>query len=265
MKNELFKVGKKVMFNVGKFMPKALIGVSAGATVGAIALAIQAGMEYQRLKDLEEELTWKDYGRIFGPCMAAGVFAIACAFAGLTKQEQRYAAAAALASMYESKGEEFEAKAREIFGDKEVNKAHEEILKDRLNNAKEPMISYSGTAFLDSVTGQYIYMDYETIRSKVNDLNEHMNNGHDISKAEWCDTFNLVSSAGDGDVSVGWNKKLTGNIKINPYFQMLDIGRQVAALEVTEPKLFYEEEDYTDEDEEIDEYYRQRNPGWSEV
>ena len=265
MKNELFKVGKQVMFNVGKFMPKALIGVSAGATVGAIALAIQAGMEYQRLKDLEEELTWKDYGRIFGPCMAAGVFAIACAFAGLTKQEQRYAAAAALASMYESKGEEFEAKAREIFGDKEVNKAQEEILKDRLEKAPEPMVSYSGTAFLDLVTGQYIYMDYETIRTKVNDLNEHMNDDHDITKAEWCDTFDLIANTGDEDL--GWCNKITGNIKIEPFFHTLASGKKVAALKVTDPQLFWEDAQYyrEDTDEEIDEYYRQRNPGWSEV
>lgn len=263
MKNELFKVGKKVMFNVGKFMPKALIGVSAGATVGAIFLAAQAGMEYQRLKDLEQELTWKDYGRIFGPCMAAGVFAIACAFAGLTKQEQRYAAAAALASMYESKGEEFEAKAREIFGDKEVNKAHEEILKDKLNNAQEPMINYTGTAFLDIVTGQYIYMDYETIRTKVNDMNDHMNSGHDISRSEWCDNFDLMSTKGDDEL--GWCNELTGNIHIEPFFHTLASGKKVAALRVLEePRLFSEKEEYYT-DEEVDEYYRQRNPGWSEV
>lgn len=270
MKNELFKVGKKVMFNVGKFMPKALIGVSAGATVGAIALAIQAGMEYQRLKDLEEELTWKDYGRIFGPCMAAGVFAIACAFAGLTKQEQRYAAAAALASMYESKGEEFEAKAREIFGDKEVDKAKEEVVKDKLQNPPAPVVAYGGTAFLDFVTGQYIYLDIETIRSKINDLNDHMLDGHRITKVDWCDTFYLVSSTADEEV--GWDHELTGIIK--PYgkdfftFTKLPDGKTVGALQVTEPKLFCEkrreeEEYYTDE--EIDEYYRQRNPGWSEV
>lgn len=263
MKNELFKVGKKVMFNVGKFMPKALIGMSAGATVGAIGLAIQAGMEYQRLKDLGEELTWKDYGRIFGPCMAAGVFAIACAFAGLTKQEQRYAAAAALASMYESKGDEFEAKAREIFGDKEVNKAQEEVLKDKLKNAPEPMINYTGTAFLDIVSGQYIYMDFDTIRSKVNDLNDHMNGGHDISKSEWCDTFNLMSTTGDDEL--GWCNELTGNIHVEPFFHTLDSGRKVAALRVREePRLFSEKEEYYT-DEEVDEYYRQRNPGWSEV
>lgn len=261
MKNEMFEVGKKILFTAGKYMPKALVGISAGATCGAIWLAIQAGMEYQRLKDLGEELTWKDYGRIFGPCMAAGVFAIACAFAGLTKQEQRYAAAAALASMYESKEKEIDAKAREIFGDKEVNKMHEEILKDKLNNAQEPMVNYSGTAFLDLVSGQYIYMDYETIRTKVNDLNDHMNNGHSITKAEWCDTFDLVSTSAEENLV--WNNTLTGNIKIDPFFHTLNSGRKVAALRVTEPRLLYEEDEYTDE--EIDEYYRQRNPGWSEV
>lgn len=266
MKNELFKVGKKVMFNVGKFMPKALIGVSAGATVGAIALAIQAGMEYQRLKDLEEELTWKDYGRIFGPCMAAGVFAIACAFAGLTKQEQRYAAAAALASMYESKGDEFEAKAREIFGDKEVDKAKEEVVKDKLQNVPDPVIAYGGTAFLDLLTGQYIYMDVETIRSKINDLNDHMNNGHDITKVDWCDTFDLISTTGDENIV--WNNRLTGIIKPDGKdfftFTKTATGKTVGALQVIEPRFKYEEEEYYT-DEEIDEYYRQRNPGWSEV
>jgi predicted acylesterase/phospholipase RssA len=266
MKDELFKIGKKVIFTAGKYMPKALIGVSAGATVGAIFLAIQAGMEYQELKDSGEEITWKDYGRIFGPCLAAGVFAIACAFAGLTKQEQRYAAAAALASVYESKGDEFEAKAREIFGDKEVEKAKEEIVNDKLKNAQAPMVAYGGTAFLDFVTGQYIYMDVETIRARINDLNEYINNGKTITKVDWCDTFYLTSTTADENIV--WNNTLTGNIKPlgKDYFTFTKLpdGRTVGALQVTEPRLLYEEEEYYT-DEEVDEYYRQRNPGWSEV
>lgn len=266
MKNEIFKVGKTVIFNAGKYMPKALIGVSAGATCGAIWLAIQAGIEYQKLKESGEEITWKDYGRIFGPCLMAGVFAIACAFAGLTKQEQRYAAAAALASVYESKSDEIDAKAREIFGDKEVDKMHEEIAKDKLNNVPAPMVAYGGTAFLDFVTGQYIYMDIETIRAKINDLNEHMNNGYKITKVDWCDTFSLISSTGDEEL--GWTSTLTGNIK--PFgkdfftFTKTVDGKTVGALQVTEPRLLCEEDEYYT-DEEIDEYYRQRNPGWSEV
>ena len=40
MKQELFKIGKTIAFNAGKYMPKALIGISAGATVGSIVLAI---------------------------------------------------------------------------------------------------------------------------------------------------------------------------------------------------------------------------------
>ena len=255
MKQELFKIGKTIIFNAGKYMPKALIGISAGATFGAIGLAIEAGMEFQRLKDEGVELTWKDYGRIFGPCLLAGVFAVACAFAGLTESEKRYAAAAALASVYESKGQDFETKAREIFGDKEVNKMHEEIVKDKLDNAPEPMPVYDGTAFLDLITGQYIYRDYESIRACVNKFNERINDGYSVTKAEWCDIFNELSSSSDEEL--GWDNNLTGNIKINPIFHTLASGRKVAAIEVTEPKLFYE----TDSDG----YLNSRLAGWSEV
>lgn len=258
MKQELFNIGKKFAFTAGKYMPKALIGVSAGATAGGIFLAIRAGMEFQRLKDEGEEITFKDYGRIFAPCVIAGVFAIACAFAGLSESEKRTAAAAALASMYESNQKEIDAKAREIFGDKEVDKMHEEIVKDKLRNAPEPMVTYGGNAFLDLMTGQYIYLDIETIRAKINDINAHMNNGHAITKAEWCDVFDLYSSTGDEEL--GWSCQLTGNINPKFTFVTLASGKTVAGLEITEPKLFWE-----DEDEEIDEYYRQRNPGWSEV
>ena len=254
MKNEIFEVGKKVIFNAGKFMPKALIGVSAGATVGAIGLAIQAGMEFQKLKDSGEEITWKDYGRIFGPCVVSGVFAIACAFAGLTKQEQRYAAAAALANLYESKEKDFEAKAREIFGDTEVNKVHDAVAKDRLDKAPEPMVAYSGTAHLDLLTGQYIYMDIETIRAKINSLNEHMNDGHCITKAEWCDTFDEISSTGDEELI--WNNVLTGNIRPRFTYHTLASGRTVSAIEINEPRLASEESEY---------YDRVMNPGWAEV
>ncbi len=267
MKQELFNIGKKVAFAAGKYMPKALTGVSMGATAGGIFLAVKAGMEFQKMKDEGKEITWKDYGRIFGPCVAAGAFAIACALAGLTESEKRYAAAAALASMYESKEKEIDAKAREIFGDKEVDKMHEEIVKDKLRNAPEPMVTYSGTAFLDIMTGQYIYLDVETIRARINDINDHMNEGHEITKAEWCDTFDLYSSVGDEEL--GWSSYTTGNIKPEFTFEKLQSGKTVAALRVTEPRLFYEDELETlarqKEDEEIDEYYRQRNPGWSEV
>lgn len=267
MKFEPFEVGKKVMFTVGKYMPKALTGVSAGATVGAIVLAVQAGMEYQRLKDSGEPITWQDYARIFGPCASAGVFAIACAFAGLTKQEQRYAAAAALASMYESKEKEFEAKAREIFGDKEVDKAQEEIVKDKLQNPPAPVVAYGGTAFLDLITGQYIYMDVETIRSKINDLNESINTGHTVTKVDWCDAFGLVSTSADEEI--GWHNQLTGNIK--PFgkskeyfvFTKLADGKTVGALQVNEPCLLYEEPEFYDN--ETDSWMRISNPGWSEV
>ena len=260
MKQELFKVGKTIAFKAGKYMPKALTGLSAGATVGGIFLAVQAGMEFQKLKDEGKEITWKDYGRIFGPCVAAGVFAIACAFAGLTESEKRYAAAAALASMYESKEKEIDAKVREMFGDNEAEKMHDEIAKDRINNAPEPVI-YDGQAFLDILTGQYIYMGTEDIKARINRLNERMNDGYSISKDEYCDIFNLYSCS--ADTEIGWNTKLTGNIKARFTYHKLASGRDVAALDVNEPKLFYYEDDYDDKDDES--YLNQYNPGWSEV
>ena len=261
MKQELFKIGKTIAFNAGKYMPKALIGVSAGATAGGIFLAIKAGMEFQKLRDEGAEITWKDYARIFAPCITAGVFAIACAFAGLTESEKRYAAAAALASMYESNEKEIDAKAREIFGDKEVDKMHEEITKDKLRNAPEPMPAYGGTVFLDILTGQYIYMEMEDIKARINKLNDRINNGYSVTRAEWCDTFNECSSSVDEEI--GWNTSLTGIINYDFVWTELVSGKTVAALEVTDPKLFYEN-DYGETA--FDPYYEsKRNPGWSEV
>jgi len=259
MKQELFKIGKKVAFTTGKYMPKALVGLSAGATAGGLFLAVKAGMEFQKLRDSEEEITWKDYARIFAPCIGAGVFAIACAFAGLSESEKRYAAAAALASMYESNEKEVDAKVRELFGDKEADKVHEEIVKDKLKNAPEPVIAYGGDAFFDIQTGQYIYLDIETIRARINNLNERMDDGYDITMAEWCDTFDEYSTT--AQEGYGFGKYTTGHIKPSFTFITLSNGKTVAALEINEPKLFYER----DEDEEINEYFRQHNPGWSEV
>ena len=260
---EVFEIGKKVMFTAGKYMPKALIGISAGATVGGLILAVQAGIEFQKLKDSGKEITWKDYARIFGPCATAGVFAIACAFAGLTKQEQRYAAAAALASMYESKEKEIDAKVREVFGNNEAEKIHDSIAKDRLEKAPEPIVAYGGTAFLDVMTGQYIYMDIETIRARITNLNIRMAEGYDVTLGEWCDTFDEYSvTAAD---ELGWNLKLTGKIEERFAYHTLASGRTVAALEVTEPKLFYEESEQDPDDEEYTEFLKMRNPGWSEV
>ena len=259
MKQELFKIGKTIAFNAGKYMPKALIGVSAGATAGGIFLAVKAGMEFQKLRDEGAEITWKDYARIFAPCITAGVFAIACAFAGLTESEKRYAAAAALASMYESNEKEIDAKAREIFGDKEVDKMHEEIVKDKIKNAPEPMPAYGGTVFLDLLTGQYIYMEMEDIKARINRLNERINSGYFISKDEWCDVFNLISST--ADMELGWSTKLTGIIEPEFVWQELASGRTVAALKINEPDLKYKEDQ--DDDENI--YLGSKLAGWSEV
>lgn len=252
MKQELFNIGKTIAFNAGKYMPKALVGISAGATVGGIVLAVQAGMEFQRLKDSGEELTWKDYARIFGPCAAAGVFAIACAFAGLTESEKRYAAAAALASMYESKEKDIDAKVREIFGDNEANKMHDEIAKDKLRNAPEPMPAYGGTVFLDRLTNQYIYMEMEDIKARINRLNQRINNGYSVTVSEYCDEFNLRAPAALEEV--GWEKDLTGIIEADFVWDELPSGRTVAALDVTEPRLFYENQ-----------YPDCRLAGWAEV
>ena len=254
MKQELFKIGKTIAFNAGKYMPKALIGISWGATVGSIILAIQAGMEFQRLKDDGVEITWKDYVRIFGPCAAAGVFSIACAFAGLTESEKRYAAAAALASMYESKEKEIDAKVREIFGDKEADKMHEEIVKNKIVNAPEPPAAFGGTLFLDLLTGQYINMDVETIRACINNANARINNDYDFTVNEWCEMFNEMSNT--YNMEFGWNKALTGIITPKFTWHELPRGRTVAALEVNEPELFYKEER---------EFYENRLSGWSEV
>ena len=171
----------------------------------------------------------------------------------MSESERRYAAAATLASVYESKEKDIDAKAREIFGDKEVDKMHEEIIKDKLDNAPEPTL-YDGTAFLDLLTGQYIYMGMEDIKARINKLNDRINNDYSVSKDEWCDIFDEMSTT--ADMEMGWNSKLTGIIKYDFVFKELASGRTVAALEVTEPKLFYEEE--------IN-YNSMVNPGWSEV
>lgn len=254
MKQELFKIGKTIAFNAGKYMPKALIGISAGATVGSIILAIQAGMEFQKLRDEGEEITAKDYVRIFGPCAAAGVFSIACAFAGLTKLEQRYAAAVMAASVYQSKEKEIDAKVREIFGDKEADKVREEIAKDKIKNAPEPPAAYGGTLFLDLLTGQYINMDVETIRACINNANGRINNDYDFTLDEWCEMFNEMSNT--CNMELGWNKSLTGLIEPKFTWHELPSGRTVAALEVNDPELFYKEER---------EFYDNRLPGWAEV
>ena len=41
------------------------------------------------------------------------------------------------ASVYQSKEKEIDAKVREIFGDKEADKVHEEIVKDKIKNAPD--------------------------------------------------------------------------------------------------------------------------------
>lgn len=252
MKQELLEIGKKVAFQAGKYMPKALIGVSAGASLGALYLAFEAGREYQKMKDNGEEITPKDYARIFWKPLMAESFALACEFAGLSESERRYAAAATLASVYESKEKEIDAKAREIFGDNEVEKMHDQIAKDRLERAPEPM-PFDGSVFLDILTGQYIYMGTEDIKARINRLNDRINQGYSVSVDEYCDIMNLFSKVADQEIV--WNTDLTGIITPRFTYHTLASGREVAALELNEPRLIY----YDDAKEYA------RTPGWAEV
>ena len=257
-KTDLLAVGKKIIFTANKYKPKALIGVSAGLTAGAIILAIKAGMEYQKLKSEGKTLTWQDYARIFGPCIAAGSFAMACAFAGLTEEEKRTAAFAGLVSMYEQNQKDFDAKAREMFGNNKTEKLYDEVAKEQMRRAPEPMTAYGGNAFFDCMTGQWIYMDIESIRARINNINERITSGRDVTQAEWCDVFNEYSVAAQEEL--GWSRSLTGIIEYDFVFMEDLHGHTVSALQLkpgSEPKIFY-----TSEDERNAYMY---NPGWSEV
>lgn len=261
MKAELIKVGKRIAFTVGKYMPKALTGMSAGLTAGGIFLAVKAGIEFQKLRDSGDEITWQDYVRIFGPCVMAGVFSIACAFAGLSKMEQRYAAAALLANGYEIAQKELEEKGIELFGENKMTKLHDETNKERLNKVHfseaEMMMAVNGQVwFVDEFSNQKTLSSMEKIDAAVNQLNYQITHGGEISYPEYSDRLDFPEDPATWEYS--WRLESTGLIELRKTWTSLDGRTPVCILEhKNKPKLKYE----LDEDSEN----KSRLPGWGEV
>ena len=258
-KQDVLLFGKKLAFTAGKYSPKALTGISAGATAGGIFLAVKAGMEFQKLRDSGEDIGWKDYVRIFGPPAAAGVFSMVCAFASLSKMEQRYAAAALLANTYEMTQKEFDAKAREILGDGKVEKVHDEVNKDKikkldLGDQNVTLIGEGGVWFVDEFSNQKVYTTMEKIDAGVNQINDRINNNMNIGYGEYLDTLGFPDSMATWEYV--WNLDSTGIIELRKTWDSLDGRTPVCILEhKTKPKLRYDI---------LGDSYA-HFPGWSEV
>lgn len=261
-KSDFLHFGKKVIFSAGKHAPQALTGMSAGGTAAGIFLAVKAGMEFQKLRDSGEEITWKDYIRIFGPAAAAGVFSIACAFAGLSKMEQRYAAAALLANTYEMTHKEFDEKAHEIFGDGKTEKLHDEVNKEvtKKNPLSEADVMMVGEGnyvwFYDKFTHQKTLSTMEKIDAAVNDLNVEISQDYDITYMDYSDRLGFEEV--EATEEYVWSLNKTGIISLRKTWDSYDGRTPVCILEhKNPPKLRYD----------LDTLYETRShlPGWSEV
>lgn len=193
-----FKGFKTVALNtrnyIAKNSPTILTGMGVAGLIGTTISGIQATPKAMRIIDANgpsrqyhegnfnaPELTkldivklcWKEYI----PTIMLGAVSIGCIVGANSINLKRNAALAGLYSVTNNKLEEYEAKVRELLGDKAHEKVVDDIAKDRVLNtpANDHEIFRTGTGetlCMDAWSGRYFMQDIEILRQSENKINK---------------------------------------------------------------------------------------------
>ena len=127
--------------------------------------------------------------------------------------------AAALAAYQMSKDDlrRLESKISEMDGEKHLEKAKDEIAKDKIAQVyREPIYTGKGNIrFVDSVTGQVFYSNFDVIERAVNALNARIHSDSELTASlnTWLDLIGCENS--DIGDKLGWRfTKLGDNVEV---------------------------------------------------
>lgn len=174
------------------------------------------------------ELTWKVYIPA-ATCLAMTVTATICA----NRVSERRAAAMASAYAFAEKSfKEYREKTVKKVGKTKEQAIRDEIVQDRVDNAKPSqtviMLSAQDGSQLcwDMWTGRYFVSDMETIRKAVNDFNQDVINSSYGSLSEFYQLIGLENTK-ESD-NIGWTTDAL--LEVN-YTSVLRDGRAVLAID----------------------------------
>lgn len=215
---------KAVAETVVKHSPTICIGIGVGCLVGAIVKTIvEAPKAKDEIIELDDnpELTHKDYikrkliviGKHYWLITVMSVGGIILIFCGHKISLGRTAAALAMYQMSKDDLKKLEDKIIDMDGEKHLEKAKDEIARDRIRAASDNDILLTGKGdilFMDSITGQKFRSNFDAIDRAVNALNAEMHNDDllAVSLNTWLDLLGCKDSK-IGD-KLGWKFNKTG-------------------------------------------------------
>lgn len=227
---KMFSDGLKVMTKfISKNGPTIAVVAGVGMMIGAVVeTIIEAPKAKEELADLEEDtklceqpVSTKEYigkqikivAKHYWPTVFMTASGVVLIFWGHKNSLGRTAAALAAYQMTKDDLKKLEDKIIEMDGEKHLEKAKDEIAKDRIAaNMSEPIMTGKGNIkFVDCITGQVFYSSFDAIERAVNALNAKLLSSIDNSESlnTWLDLIGCrTSDIGD---KLGWNYSAQGD------------------------------------------------------
>ena len=205
--NVLLKMARKGATLASKNAPIILAGLAAAGVVVTFVEAVKATRhaeqehvfeEYKALREKIDEQTKNEDPEvkremmkklikkaakkvipIYAPAVISGVMTIACIFGCHSVNHRRQVALATAYNLTESTLSNYQAKAKELLGNKKETEIRDAIAKDKVDanpvNDKTIIVTGNGDVLChDEMSGRYFKSNPEAIRKVVNSLNERL-------------------------------------------------------------------------------------------
>ena len=230
---DLTKVWKSVSTTVTKHSPEILVGLGIGGMITGAILGIAATPKAVRTIDRKKRISkikQKPYTRMdaikdtwyyYIPCGLTIIFSGSMIVAGTCVSLKRNAALTAAYTASTKALIDYQAKTREVVGEKKEQKIREELAKDAFtdNSSVGAVVltdPYANCIVIDEMLGRDkpIISNYNDIMAAVNSLNARLINDGYVSLAEWYDVLECHSSSkisgSPAEDMLGWNAHSTG-------------------------------------------------------
>lgn len=180
----------KLLENLNNFRvkhePEILMGTGIAGLLVSTGLAVRATIkatkvcEKKKFEENKNKLTFKEVfkstWKFYVPTAVGIIVSVPCIIAGNRVSTKRTAVMAAAYTLSKSALDEYQAKTKELVGEKKEQEIREEVVKEKAKQIESKEIILSGDddlqLFLEPITGRYFKSTWNTIKEACNDLNE---------------------------------------------------------------------------------------------
>lgn len=222
---DLSSLYRKVASNVSQNSPAILTGFAVAGLVGTVVMAVKATptahelIYTERLNQMPEGSGLQDPPKLsvldtvkvaykpYIPAIALGTATVACIIGANHVNSRRTAVLASAYSLTDATLKEYQAKVKEVVGEKKVTEIKDSIAQDRLdaNPVSDKPVIMTGlgeTLMYEALSGRYFKSDIETVRRIQNDINQQLLGEMWVSVNELYDALGLEHTRlGD---EMGW-------------------------------------------------------------